>query len=229
MFREIDFQETPLGELILRERSSPSLGGAIVTEVLLDGEYLMSSHVTASETALATIGIAAAKTEDGPVLIGGLGLGVSAATALDHFTDTEVTIVDTLAPVIEWHRRGLVPLGTRLVDDPRCTIVHADFFGLFEAPPTTRYRSILVDIDHSPASLLDAGHARFYEPASMTALRAHLRPGGSFALWSADEPQPDFLDRLTGFEAVNVHPIDFDNPHSGADRNWIVVALAGKP
>ncbi len=227
MFRELDYQETPLGELILRERSSPSLGGATVCEVLLDGEYLMSSHVTASETALATLGIAAARVTDGPVLVGGLGLGITAATALDVDDRIEVTVVDALPAVIDWHRRGLIPMGRRLVDDPRCTIHEGDFFAWFDAPPAIRFRSILVDIDHSPASLLDAAHARFYEPASLDALRTHLLPGGSFALWSADEPTPGFLDRVTGFATVDVHPIDFDNPHSGPDRNWVVVAVAG--
>ena len=32
--------------------------------------------------------------------------------------------------VIEWHRRGLVPLGPTLTADPRCRLVAGDFFAL---------------------------------------------------------------------------------------------------
>ena len=50
---ELDFRETPLGELVLRRRRSPSVPDEPVYEVKLDDEMLMSSTVNASERALA--------------------------------------------------------------------------------------------------------------------------------------------------------------------------------
>lgn len=43
---ELDCQQTPLGELILRRRISPSVPGEPVYEVTLDDEMLMSSPST---------------------------------------------------------------------------------------------------------------------------------------------------------------------------------------
>ena len=42
-------------------------------------------------------------------------------------------VVEVLTPVIEWHRRGLVPLGERLFGDARCRMVSGDFFTLADS------------------------------------------------------------------------------------------------
>ena len=41
-----------------------------------------------------------------------------------------LVVVEYLAPVIEWHRNGLVPLGETLTGDQRCRLTQADFFAL---------------------------------------------------------------------------------------------------
>lgn len=228
MFEEIDVRDTPLGELILRRRTSSALGGEVVHEVVLDGERLMSSHVCASERALARLGIGAAPGMEGPVLVGGLGLGITAREALASPGVTRVVVVEALAPVVEWHERGLVPLGHRLARDARCRIETGDFFARVAAPPGPgeAYRSILVDIDHSPRDLLDPGHAAFYGEHRLERLREHLLPRGSFALWSADPFPRELLDRLGRVLGdVRTHEVEFDQPMTGeVDRNWIVTA-----
>ncbi len=80
---ELDYQKTPLGELVLRRRRSPSVPDEPVYEVKLGDEMLMSSSVNVSERALATLALD--QWGDGPcdVLVGGLGLGYTAAAALD--------------------------------------------------------------------------------------------------------------------------------------------------
>ena len=50
-FEELDFQQTPLGDISLRRRSEPMVGGQIVYEVKLGDEFLMSSLFTAAEIA----------------------------------------------------------------------------------------------------------------------------------------------------------------------------------
>src|SRR6266576_983618 len=42
--------------------------------------------------------------------------------------------LDALSAVIEWHERGLVPLGPELTGDPRCRFIHGDFFALAATP-----------------------------------------------------------------------------------------------
>ena len=54
LFEELDYQQTQLGELILRRRRILKLDRDVV-EVILNDEHLMSDMFTASEIALATI------------------------------------------------------------------------------------------------------------------------------------------------------------------------------
>ena len=56
LFEELDYAQTDLGELILRRRATTR--GVEVFEVKLDGQFLMSSLVNASEVALADLALA---------------------------------------------------------------------------------------------------------------------------------------------------------------------------
>ena len=49
-FEELDYQETPLGEISLRRRAEVRLGGEILYEVKLNEDFLMSSLFTCAET-----------------------------------------------------------------------------------------------------------------------------------------------------------------------------------
>ncbi|MGX5186214.1 spermidine synthase [Streptomyces avermitilis] len=128
-FEEIDWRATPMGEISLRRRRDP-VSGEDVYEVKLGDEYLMSSLFTAGEVELARLGLA--ELPDGPLdaAVGGLGLGYTARTALDDPRVRSLIVVDALAEVIDWHRRGLVPLGAGLASDPRCRLVRGDFFAM---------------------------------------------------------------------------------------------------
>ncbi|MEW2167914.1 spermidine synthase [Streptomyces sp. NPDC007084] len=128
-FQELDWQPTPMGEISLRRRRDPS-SGQDVYEVKLGDEYLMSSLFTEGEVELTRLGLA--ELADGPldVVVGGLGLGYTARTALDDPRVRSLIVVDALPQVIDWHRRGLVPLGTGLASDPRCRLVLGDFFAM---------------------------------------------------------------------------------------------------
>jgi spermidine synthase len=220
-FEELDYRETPLGALILRRRRIRSLDDLEVFEVKLGDAFLMSSLFTTVEVALANLGLADLGAGPLDVVVGGLGLGYTAAAALDHESIRSLLVVDTLAPVIEWHQRGLVPLGAKLTADPRCRFVHGDFFALAAAPDPgfdpvqsgRRFHAVLLDIDHSPRNLLSASNAAFYEPAGLRSLAAQLHPGGVFALWSDDAPDEQFLTSLrTVFPDVQAHVVTFPNP-----------------
>jgi hypothetical protein len=132
-FEELDFQETPLGDISLRRRSELRLAGKIVYEVKLGDEFLMSSLFTDAEIQLAKLGLAALEGSDLDIVVGGLGLGYTAAAVLEDPSVASLMVVEVMEAVIDWHRRGLVPLGKKLVSDPRCTLVHADFFALAAA------------------------------------------------------------------------------------------------
>src|SRR5450432_1093433 len=123
-FAELDFRPTPLGDLSLRRRRVLALEGLEVFEVKLGEAFLMSSLFHEVEVALADLGLAALDPGEWDVVVGGLGLGYTAVAALKHPTVRELIVVDTLDAVIDWHQRGLVPLGPTLTGDPRCRLVH---------------------------------------------------------------------------------------------------------
>lgn len=217
LIEELDYRPTAMGPLVLRRRWVAALDRDVV-EVILGDEHLMSSLFTEGETELAVRGLARARGEALRVLVGGLGLGYTARAALADPRVQSVEVVDALEPVIEWHREGLVPLGDSLGRDPRCTLVHADFFGWFDRPrpPEARYDAVLLDIDHSPRNLLDPAHARFYSAEGLTRLRESLSPAGIFALWSDEAPDDDFMTLMRRvFADVVAEVVAFDNPLSG--------------
>ena len=61
IFKELDFQPTPLGDLILRRRQIPQLNNRDVYEVKLGEDFLMSSLFHEAERQLAKIGLGAWK------------------------------------------------------------------------------------------------------------------------------------------------------------------------
>ena len=219
LFQELDYRDTPIGGLSLRRRRELRLG-VDVFEIKLGDEFLMSSLFTASEIALADLGLAGLTGPALNVVVGGLGLGYTAKAVLAHGNVASLIVVDALEAVIDWHRQGLVPLGAELSNDPRCRFVHGDFFKLAASAtgfdpdaPGRQFDAVLVDIDHSPEALLDAGNAAFYGEAGLKRLTAHLKTGGVFGLWSNDLPDPAFTARLASvFADARAELVTFHNP-----------------
>ena len=143
-FEELDYQKTPLGELVLRRRRSPSVSDDWVYEVTLDHEMLMSSTVNVSERALATLAFEAMASPPRDVLVGGLGLGYTAAAALESPSVRRLVVVELLAPVIAWHRNRLVPMAARLIAIP---MLEDDFFSLAIGIGRGAIRRDLLDIE----------------------------------------------------------------------------------
>ncbi|WP_165987379.1 spermidine synthase [Streptomyces sp. YIM 98790] len=233
-FAELDWQRTAMGEISLRRRIEP-VTGEPVHEVKLGDEFLMSDLFTAGEEELARLGLAAA---GGPldVVVGGLGLGHTAATALAESRVASLLVVEALGPVISWHEGGLVPLGGRLAGDARCRLVHGDFFAMAAGDgfdpdwPRRRFDAVLLDIDHSPDHVLRAENAAFYTPEGLRSLSRHLRPGGIFALWSDDPPSASFGAVLAQvFTDIAARVVTFPNPlRGGTASNTVYLARHGE-
>jgi spermidine synthase len=226
-FEELDWQQTPMGDLTLRRRTEPTLGVEIF-EVKLGDEFLMSSLFTVAEEELATLGLAAARGDELDVLVGGLGLGYTAVTALRDPRVATVTVIDPLPAVIDWHERELLPTSAELVRDARTALVLDDFFALMRRVALVRYDAILLDVDHSPRHQLDPGHVDLYEVAGLRSLAAHLKTEGIFALWSDDPPDREFMAKLADvFDEPAAHVVDFANALTGGtSSNTVYVGRA---
>ncbi|MEQ9022908.1 MAG: spermidine synthase, partial [Pseudomonadales bacterium] len=120
IFQELDNQKTSLGEISLRRRRLPAMGDRDIYEVKLGDEFLMSSLFVEGELALARLGLEALSGKNLSVIVGGLGLGYTAAAVLESERVASLGVVEFLQPVINWHKSGLVPVGEKLCADARC-------------------------------------------------------------------------------------------------------------
>ncbi|GAA4889159.1 spermidine synthase [Streptomonospora salina] len=233
-FEELDWRPTAMGDLVLRRRWDP-VAGADVHEIKLGDDFLMSSMFTAGEVEMARLALAGSGGGPLDVAVGGLGLGFTAQAALEHTAVSSLVVVEAMPEVIDWHERGLIPAGADLAADPRCRFVHGDFFALADSASgldpdgeARRFHAILVDIDHSPRHLLDAGHAGFYEADGLRRLARFLHPGGIFALWSDDPPDPEFSAVLGEvFADARAETVTVPNPLQDRDAaNTVYLATA---
>lgn len=232
LFEELAYRQTPIGDLSLRRRTDPA-SGQDVYEVKLGDDFLMSSRYVDGEVALARLGLAATRPGPLDVVVGGLGLGYTARAVLEHPRVESLTVVDVLADVIDWHRQHVVPLGAGIVGDPRCSLVHGDFFALAADPesgfnparPGRQFDAILLDIDHSPDNVLHRDNSALYTAGGLAGLAHHLRPGGVFALWSNGAAAAEFVDAMHQvFDDVAAHYVDVDTGKADvAARNVVYV------
>ncbi|MEQ9823347.1 MAG: spermidine synthase [Puniceicoccaceae bacterium] len=236
LYRGLDYVPTPLGDLMLRWRQSPQLPGIDIYEVKLGEHFLMSSLFHEAETQLAELSLSKVSESLGKldVVVGGLGLGYTAAAALESGRVDRLVVIEMLEPVIAWHQRAWVPLGEQLCGDPRCNLRQADFFACvldpnvewFPGEPSRRVHAVLLDIDHSPRHWLHPCNASFYSEQGLTAMRKHILPGGVFGLWADGETDEAFTARLGAvFQTVEAHCIEFENPVTGGiSRGSVYVA-----
>ncbi|HVE93815.1 MAG TPA: spermidine synthase [Acidimicrobiales bacterium] len=232
-FEELARTPTRMGDITLRRRRDPMLD-TDVFEVKLGDEFLMSSLYTASEVALAELALIVAAEGPLDVVVGGLGLGYTASAVLADPRVRSLRVIEALPAVIDWHTRKLLP--SDLVDDPRCELVNGDFFaltvsdiGLLDARDE-HCHAVIVDIDHSPRRVLDPTHAVFYSLAGLRQLARHLHPGGVFALWSDDPPDPVFtVDVEAVFGSCARHVVTVPNPYSDENGSATIYVATLNP
>lgn len=230
--QELAYHATPLGALSLRRRVDPRLRDLVVFEVKLGDEFLMASHFIEGERQVSILGLGRAAGDSLVVVVGGLGLGYTAAAALEDARVKDLLVIELFAEVISWHKDHLVPAGELLTADDRCELRQGDFFalartGLDANDPTRRFDAVLVDIDHTPEHFLDARNESFYGEEGLRALRDQLKPDGVFALWSDSPADENFTSRLRKIfgEAAGIN-VEFPNPYTNATSvNSVYVAV----
>ncbi len=224
-FEILAYEPTPLGMLCLRRRELLSEPGTLVTEVTLNHEFLMSSYHTASERALATISLDLFKGPDVQVLVGGLGLGYTAAEVLANSRVGQVEVVELLPQVMGWLDQDLIPLAKTLKDDPRLAVSQDDVYKRLWAPPARQLDLILIDVDHSPEDQLHEANDPFYTEAGLKRAKAHLTQGGVLGVWSYAESSP-FAEALHQvFRSVHIEPVTFLNTHIDESMtDWLFFA-----
>ena len=176
---------TPIGTIYLGRRAVAGRP-ALVYEIQINGQLLMSSMNNFSERQLSTTALALHEGV-GPlrVLVGGLGLGYTAQAALEGARVTSLRVVEKMDFVIGWMSEGLLPLSAEFAAEDRLEIVQGDIYDDLLGPATELYDLILVDVDHSPTDRLADGPGHFYTEQGQQKVARHLAPGGVLAVWSA--------------------------------------------
>lgn len=203
VYREIDSEVTPLGELTLRHyRASTGEEGY---EILIEGAFLMASHGSHAERAMA--GLAHQGLARGSwnltVLVGGLGAGHTLRAALDLEGVLHVVVAEIGAKVVEWNRRHFADANEHALDDPRVEIIISDLARVIDDHPAT-FDLMLLDVDNGPGWLAAPGNAGLYTSDGIAACRRGLAPGGVLAVW-CPQPNTEFETTLREvFPTVNV-------------------------
>lgn len=179
----------PRGEVVLRRRGS---GRDAVEELIVNGTFAMDSVETTSEQALADLAW-----PDARVLVGGLGLGFTAAALLDAGVGA-VDVVEIEEALVVWAYEGATARLGRVARDPRVRLWVADVRTVLtshESEPAGPWDVILLDVDNGPDFLIHAENAALYEPEPLSAAYTNLTPGGLLAIW-CQGAAPELWSRL---------------------------------
>jgi spermidine synthase len=188
---------------------------------------LMSSRLSGSEEALATLACRRIETVKRPhLLIGGLGMGFTLRAALAVLgSDARIMVAELVPAVIAWARGPMADIFGDSLDDPRASIREADVVDVIRSHDSA-FDAILLDVDNGPEGLIRKANDALYDLKGLKAIRGALRPGGVLAVWSSG-PNPLFSKRLraAGFD-VNEVAVRATTKRSGSRH---VIWFATKP
>jgi len=174
--------------------------------IVLDENDLMSTEMSASEEALATMTCERLGNRSAPqLLIGGYGMGYTLRAALAVLgKDASVTVAELVPEIIQWARGPMRDLTADCLDDPRVVLVNGDVAMLIDAAQDA-YDAILLDVDNGPEGLTRKLNDHLYSGHGLNAAMNALTSGGILAIWSAT-PDPEFTTHIAkiGFEVSEV-------------------------
>jgi spermidine synthase len=154
--------------------------------VHLDGEELMSTRTSDSETALAELAIGEIGSSTRPtVLIGGLGLGFTLRAALERLpVNARVVVAELLPAIVEWNRAHL-PASRAALADRRVELVTLDVAAVLGQTSRRPFDAILLDVDDGPSAVCFESNLGLYDRSGLERLVGRLASGGVLAVWSA--------------------------------------------
>ena len=157
---------------------------------------LMNSRIYNSEQELSKLGCAHIKNKDNStVLVGGLGMGYTLATALECVNEnSQVTVAELIPEVIEWNKGPLGECAGKPLADNRCQVRLGDIAELIKKQQPN-FDAILLDVDNGPDGITKTDNDWLYSSSGLGALYKSLRPSGMLAVWSA-HPDELFTKRL---------------------------------
>lgn len=188
--------DTEHGEVVLRRRGD-------VLELVINGVFAIDSVEVTSEYALAD----AAGDPPGRVLVGGLGLGFTAARLLDRGA-AAIRVVELAQPLVEWARAGVTDQLRRLSAEPRVELVVGDIAEELRTV-SPGWDAILLDVDNGPSFLIHDHNQQVYSEQLLAQALLLLNSGGALVIW-CETASPDLevtLRRIAAEVAAITVPV----------------------
>lgn len=205
------------GELRLYQRGAEF-------SIRADMQELMASRAFESEKALAQLACARLGVRKrARLLVGGLGMGYTLASALRcSRADAEVVVAELVPAVVRWNREHLGHLAALPLEDKRTVVHEGDVAELIRDGHAT-FDAILLDVDNGPEGFTRAANDWLYSRAGLRSAYRALRPRGVLAVWSAS-PDRAFSQRLAqiGFRVEEV--VEKSRGARGGSRHHIWLA-----
>ncbi|OQY23028.1 MAG: hypothetical protein B6I37_06170 [Desulfobacteraceae bacterium 4572_35.2] len=178
------------GELRLHQRADEFMIS------IVGGGVLMTTRMHGSEDVLAELACRGLdRNSSANVLIGGLGMGFTLASALSHLnSEAQVTVAELVPKVIEWNQGELGEAAGKPIDDQRVTAFTGDVGKLIRKGAQS-YDAIILDVDNGPDGLTRKDNNWLYTHSGLLTSFAALRPHGVLAVWSAADDRR-FSERL---------------------------------
>lgn len=188
---------------LLDSARAPGAGGELLFykrgdefSIRVSGTELMNSRQHGSEEELAELAVECLRNrQELRLLIGGLGMGYTLASALRCMSPADQVVVAELVPaVVRWNQEHMGHLAGNPLKDPRVQVREMDVAKVMQKEQKA-WDAIMLDVDNGPEGLTRKGNNWLYGINGLSAAYFALRPGGVLAVWSAG-PDKGFAQRL---------------------------------
>ncbi|MDX8387945.1 MAG: hypothetical protein R8M46_05360 [Ghiorsea sp.] len=179
---------------------------------------LMNNNFHYSEDVLAEIVCKHVQALEKPhLLIGGLGMGFTLASALKHSVpNATITVSELMHAVVHWNQKYLGHVAGFPLKDKRVQIWEHDV-GKVMVEHKNTFNGIMLDVDNGPDGYTRDSNDSLYGLQGLNNAYEALKPGGILTVWSA-APDIAFTQRMmkVGFEVeqqlVKAHPEQNSGP-----------------
>jgi len=195
--------------------------------IRVDGEFgeLMHSSVHNSEDVLAELACNHVAERESPhLLVGGLGMGYTLASALLHSgPDARIAVAELMPAVVRWNQTHIGAIAGFPLNDERVEVIVQDV-GKVMSSHKNYFDAIMLDVDNGPDGYTRDDNDNLYGLDGLENAFESLKPGGILTVWSSDTDS-NFTQRLMkiGFEVevkrVNEHTDDLGAVHT----IWVAV------
>jgi len=181
---------------------------------------LMNSRTHHSEDVLAELACKAIAGRKNPhLLVGGLGMGFTLATALSHCGPAaRITVSELIPAVVRWNREYLGIVAGCPLDDERVFVLEQDV-GKVMSDHRNGFDAIMLDVDNGPDAFTRDDNDSLYGLYGLNNAYEALKPGGVLTVWSAF-PDNAFTRRMmkVGFtvkqQRVRAHKNQANHRHT---------------